>query len=137
MNSCLRPTTSSLLFGAAVPQVLPPIEHSTTGCKRFSSRTASLQRHRRPNPGKRAAPAANAGRIGTNGRHFLSFAVARGAAFCRDRQQGQKGDPICIIEVMKLFTTIHAEWSGTVKEVGAENATFVEYGQMLFVITPD
>lgn len=48
-----------------------------------------------------------------------------------------KGDPICIIEVMKLFTTIHAEWSGTVKEVGAENSTLVEYGQMLFVIAPD
>jgi acetyl-CoA carboxylase biotin carboxyl carrier protein len=48
-----------------------------------------------------------------------------------------KGDPICIIEVMKLFTTIHAEWSGTVKEVGAENATLVEYGQMLFVIVPE
>jgi acetyl-CoA carboxylase biotin carboxyl carrier protein len=47
------------------------------------------------------------------------------------------GDPIGIIEVMKLFTTIHAEWSGTVTEVGAENATLVEYGQMLFVITPD
>ena len=49
----------------------------------------------------------------------------------------KKGDPICIIEVMKLFTTIHAEWSGTVKEIGAENAEFVEYGQMLFVIAPD
>lgn len=46
----------------------------------------------------------------------------------------KKGDPICIIEVMKLFTTIHAEWSGTVKEIGAENAELVEYGQMLFVI---
>jgi acetyl-CoA carboxylase biotin carboxyl carrier protein len=49
----------------------------------------------------------------------------------------KKGDPICIIEVMKLFTTIHAEWSGTVAEIGAENAKLVEYGQMLFVITPD
>lgn len=48
-----------------------------------------------------------------------------------------KGDPICIIEVMKLFTTIHAEWDGTVTEVGAENAKLVEYGQMLFVISPD
>jgi acetyl-CoA carboxylase biotin carboxyl carrier protein len=49
----------------------------------------------------------------------------------------KKGDPICIIEVMKLFTTIHAEWSGTVTEIGAENAKLAEYGQMLFVITPD
>jgi biotin carboxyl carrier protein len=38
---------------------------------------------------------------------------------------------------MKLFTTIHAEWSGTVTEIGAENASLVEYGQMLFVIVPD
>jgi acetyl-CoA carboxylase biotin carboxyl carrier protein len=49
----------------------------------------------------------------------------------------KKGDAICIIEVMKLFTTIHAEWSGTVTEIGPENAKLVEYGQMLFVITPD
>jgi acetyl-CoA carboxylase biotin carboxyl carrier protein len=48
-----------------------------------------------------------------------------------------KGVPICIIEVMKLFTTIHAEWSGTVTEIGAENASLVEYGQMLFMIVPD
>ncbi|MGH6684358.1 MAG: acetyl-CoA carboxylase biotin carboxyl carrier protein [Pseudolabrys sp.] len=48
-----------------------------------------------------------------------------------------KGDPICIIEVMKLFTTIHAEWAGTVQEIGAENATLVEYAQMLFIIAPD
>lgn len=47
-----------------------------------------------------------------------------------------KGDPICIIEVMKLFTTIHAEWSGTVMEIGAQNAALVEYGQTLFVIAP-
>jgi acetyl-CoA carboxylase biotin carboxyl carrier protein len=47
----------------------------------------------------------------------------------------RKGDAICIIEVMKLFTTIHAEWDGTVTEIGAENGTLVEYGQMLFVVT--
>ena len=49
----------------------------------------------------------------------------------------KQGDPICIIEVMKLFTTIHAEWNGSVREIGSENGQLVEYGQMLFVITPD
>jgi acetyl-CoA carboxylase biotin carboxyl carrier protein len=48
-----------------------------------------------------------------------------------------KGDPICIIEVMKLFTTVHADWSGTITEIGPENAQPVQYGQMLFVITPE
>lgn len=47
------------------------------------------------------------------------------------------GDPLCVIEVMKLFTTIHAEAGGTVREIGPENAQLVEYGQMLFVIGPD
>jgi acetyl-CoA carboxylase biotin carboxyl carrier protein len=47
-----------------------------------------------------------------------------------------KGDPLCIIEVMKLFTTIHAEIHGIIAEIGADDATLVEYGQMLFVMTP-
>lgn len=48
----------------------------------------------------------------------------------------ERGDPICIIEVMKLFTTIHAEHGGTITEIRAENAALVEYGQILFVIDP-
>ncbi len=59
------------------------------------------------------------------------------AAFVEIGGKVKKGDTICIIEVMKLFTTIQAEWNGTVTEIGAENAKLVEYGQMLFVITPD
>jgi acetyl-CoA carboxylase biotin carboxyl carrier protein len=47
-----------------------------------------------------------------------------------------KGDPLCILEVMKLFTTIAAENDGTIAEIGAENAALVEYGQMLFVMKP-
>ncbi len=47
------------------------------------------------------------------------------------------GDPLCVIEVMKLFSTIHSEVAGTVREIGAENAQFVEFGQMIFVIDPD
>jgi acetyl-CoA carboxylase biotin carboxyl carrier protein len=48
-----------------------------------------------------------------------------------------KGDPLCIIDVMKLFTTIYADWSGTVIEIGAENGQLVEFGQMLFVLAPE
>ena len=46
----------------------------------------------------------------------------------------EPGDPLCVIEVMKLFTTIYAEFAGTVTEVAVENGQFVEYGQTLFVI---
>jgi acetyl-CoA carboxylase biotin carboxyl carrier protein len=51
--------------------------------------------------------------------------------------QVKAGDPLCLVEVMKLFTTIAAEREGTIVGIGAENAAPVEYGQMLFVMKPD
>ena len=48
----------------------------------------------------------------------------------------RKGDPLCLIEVMKLFTTIYAEADGKVAYIGAENGAFVEFGQTLFVLDP-
>jgi acetyl-CoA carboxylase biotin carboxyl carrier protein len=46
----------------------------------------------------------------------------------------QKDQPLCLIEVMKLFTTIASEVDGRVIQIGAENGELVEYGQTLFVI---
>jgi acetyl-CoA carboxylase biotin carboxyl carrier protein len=48
----------------------------------------------------------------------------------------RKGQPLCLIEVMKLFTTIASEHDGRIVAIGAENAELVEYGQTLFVIEP-
>ena len=44
------------------------------------------------------------------------------------------GDPLCIIEAMKLLNEIEAEVAGDVLEVLVENGQPVEYGQPLFVI---
>jgi acetyl-CoA carboxylase biotin carboxyl carrier protein len=44
------------------------------------------------------------------------------------------GQPLCLIEVMKLFTTINSEVAGRIVEIGADNAELVEYGCTLFVI---
>jgi acetyl-CoA carboxylase biotin carboxyl carrier protein len=46
------------------------------------------------------------------------------------------GQPLCLIEVMKLFTTINAEIAGRIVQIGAENSELVEYGRTLFVIEP-
>jgi acetyl-CoA carboxylase biotin carboxyl carrier protein len=48
----------------------------------------------------------------------------------------QPGQPLCIIEVMKLFTTINSEFAGRVAQIGAEVGDLVEYGRTLFVIEP-
>ena len=48
-----------------------------------------------------------------------------------------KGQTVCIIEAMKLFNEIESEVSGTIVRAMVENATPVEYDQVLFVVEPD
>ena len=44
------------------------------------------------------------------------------------------GMPLCIIEVMKLFTTIESTKDGIVGAVLAQDGQLVDYDQPLFVI---
>ena len=48
-----------------------------------------------------------------------------------------KGQTVCIIEAMKLFNEIESEVSGTIVKILIENATPVEYDQVLFIVEPD
>jgi len=60
----------------------------------------------------------------------LPMFVAPGSHF-------DKGDPLYIIEVMKMFNKVYATFSGTVDAVLVENGTVVRKGQSLFKVTPD
>ncbi|HCL00209.1 MAG TPA: acetyl-CoA carboxylase biotin carboxyl carrier protein [Candidatus Marinimicrobia bacterium] len=46
------------------------------------------------------------------------------------------GQPLCIIEAMKIMNVIESEVSGKLKKIVAENAQPVEYNQTLFIIDP-
>ena len=46
----------------------------------------------------------------------------------------KEGDPLCIIEAMKLLSEIEADKDGVIKEILVENAEPVEYPHPLFVI---
>jgi acetyl-CoA carboxylase biotin carboxyl carrier protein len=46
----------------------------------------------------------------------------------------KEGEPVCIIEAMKIMNEIEADKSGTVTKILAENGQAVEFGQPLFVI---
>lgn len=48
----------------------------------------------------------------------------------------KEGDPICIIEAMKLFNEIESEVSGKIVKVLVEDATPVEFDQPLFLVDP-
>ena len=45
-----------------------------------------------------------------------------------------KGDPLCLIEVMKLYTTIEATTSGEIVSIFAEDGALVDFDQQLFLI---
>jgi acetyl-CoA carboxylase biotin carboxyl carrier protein len=44
------------------------------------------------------------------------------------------GEPLCIIEAMKIMNEIEADVGGSITKVLAENGQAVEFGQALFVI---
>jgi len=48
-----------------------------------------------------------------------------------------KGQILCIIEAMKIMNEIECEVSGTVVEVGVQDSSAVEYGQVLFRVDPN
>jgi acetyl-CoA carboxylase biotin carboxyl carrier protein len=46
------------------------------------------------------------------------------------------GQPLCIIEAMKIMNVIESEVAGKLVEMAVENAHPVEYNQTLFIIEP-
>lgn len=56
--------------------------------------------------------------------------------FVHDGDTITKGQIICIIEAMKIFNEIEADYSGKVIEILAEDGSPVEYDQALFLIDP-
>ena len=47
------------------------------------------------------------------------------------------GDPVCIIEVMKLFHRVESHHSGRIVEICVEDGAMVEFGQTLMWMKSD
>ena len=65
---------------------------------------------------------------------FYASASPGAAPFVKVGQQVKGGDPLGIIEAMKMFNQIEADVAGTVLAIVAENGQPVEFDQPLFVI---
>jgi acetyl-CoA carboxylase biotin carboxyl carrier protein len=59
------------------------------------------------------------------------------APFVALGQRVQEDTQVCIIEVMKLMSSIEAGVKGTIADVAVKNNEPVEFGQVLFWIRPD
>lgn len=65
---------------------------------------------------------------------FYRSASPGAKAFVDIGDSVEVGDPLCIIEAMKLMNEIEADRAGVVKAILAENGQAVEYGQPLVII---
>ncbi|PIE45084.1 MAG: acetyl-CoA carboxylase, biotin carboxyl carrier protein [Gammaproteobacteria bacterium] len=54
--------------------------------------------------------------------------------FARVGQKIRIGDPVCIVEAMKMFNKIESEIEGTIKQILVEDGEPVEFDQPLFEI---
>jgi acetyl-CoA carboxylase biotin carboxyl carrier protein len=68
---------------------------------------------------------------------FYAAASVGSAPYVKVGDRIEAGQPVCIVEAMKLFNEIESEISGVVEKVCVANATPVEYGQELFLIRVD
>jgi acetyl-CoA carboxylase biotin carboxyl carrier protein len=124
--------------GAAAPAApaapaVPPQREAAA----ISAAAAAPPRGRQPLMPSAGRPAAASGQIEITAPMLGTFyrSPSPGAPpFVEIGNVVRKGDPVCLIEVMKLFTTIYAEADGKVSYIGAENGAFVEFGQTLFVL---
>ena len=56
--------------------------------------------------------------------------------FVEEGQRVEAGDPLCLIEAMKLFNEIVAEEGGVVRTICLDDADAAEFGQLLFLLEP-
>ena len=70
---------------------------------------------------------------------FYSRETPESEEYVHEGQHVEKGDVIGLLEVMKMFNQIRAEFSGTIRKicVSAGTGIIVYRGQQLFEIDPD
>ena len=55
-------------------------------------------------------------------------------AYVEKGSKVSKGQPLCILEAMKMMNTLECEYDGTIEEILAANGDLVEFDQPLFTI---
>lgn len=65
---------------------------------------------------------------------FYRSSSQGGKAFVDVGSPIKEGEPVCIIEAMKIMNEIESDCSGRIKRILVDNGQAVEFGQPLFVV---
>jgi acetyl-CoA carboxylase biotin carboxyl carrier protein len=119
--------------GIAAPQIVAAQQPAPAPAASAASPAAAMPVASAPSSQESGLPAGTVVRspiVGT----FYAAASPGAEPFVRVGQQVKVGDPLAVIEAMKMFNQIEAEVAGTVLAIVAENGEAVEFDQPLFVI---
>jgi acetyl-CoA carboxylase biotin carboxyl carrier protein len=86
-----------------------------------------------PEPPKSTALEVKSPMVGT----FYKSPEPGAKAYVAVGDRVSKGQIVCIIEAMKIMNEIESEYSGVIREILAQDAQPVEYGQVLYKIDPN
>lgn len=127
------------LFVSSDPDAQPPAQAAALASDSAPARPAE----RKP-PGAESSPAADAGvpegllavkapNLGV----FYSAPKPGADPYVKESDRVEEDTPVGLVEVMKLFTTIHAGVAGVVREIRVANGDMVEHDQVLMLVEPD
>jgi len=116
-------------WGAPTTMMMPP------GTQMMQAASAMMPAAEAHPAGAEVAPAptghvVKSPMVGT----FYRSSSPGGKAFIEIGSVVKEGDPICIVEAMKIMNEIEADLAGTVSKILVENGQAVEYGQPLFIL---
>jgi acetyl-CoA carboxylase biotin carboxyl carrier protein len=115
-----------------------PVFHAPSPVHHAPGHHAPAQHAAPPAPGETAAPATVLKEIKSPMVGTYYRAPEPGAdAYVQLGSRVTSGQTVCIIEAMKIMNEIEAEVSGVIREVCVEDATPVEYGQVLYRVDPN
>ena len=119
--------------GGAAPQIIAapaPVVAAPVAAHAPAATPAPTASATPTEPGLPPGTVARSPMVGT----FYAASSPGAEAFVKVGQQVKVGDPLGVIEAMKMFNQIEAEVAGTVVAIVAENGQAVEFDQPLFVI---
>ncbi len=131
--SVKRSSSGKLLVESSQPQVYQQVAQQA-----FAPVEQAPQQEVKPAISQEAKPAASnyltikSPMIGT----FYRAPDPNSPSFANIGDEIKVGQPVCIIEAMKLFNEIESEVAGRIVKVLVENSSPVEYDQPLFLVEP-
>jgi len=117
----------------AAPVALPPMIHQPAASAPAAGDAGQAAAPARAEPAKSKFLEVKSPMVGT----YYSSPEPGAKPYLAVGDRISKGQIVCIIEAMKIMNEIESEFDGVVKEILAQNAHPVEYGQVLLRIDPN